>query len=464
MTCTNRPLVDNKDMLNLTGTNAQFNKLIEFRQALYDHALTKRRDAQFELLDALTSSEPVCSFPDLSRAPVFRRTWSNLYAALEDGRINSAWLHAALVQHLPAAGAVVALDGSAWPRPQAPTLPDRQYVYSPTPAVDGGSIVIGFPYSLLSWVPEPHTSWALPLSVERVTSQEDALSVGIRQIQQFCQQRQHCPATTLDIVAADGTYGKPRFLRALQHAPIGVVVRLRKDRVLYRRPGPYCGRGRPAVHGARFACKDPTTWGDPDEETRLHDPRWGQVRLRAWRDLHAREAAEVPFTVLLVEVHQERTSPPAPVWLGWQGPAVAVERPWRAYAHRWSIEPSIRLRKQQLAWTTPQVRSLEAADRWSMLVSVAQWHLYLARNLVADCPLPWQRRQIQLTPGRVQRGFAGLFLRIGTPAAPPKPRGKSPGWPPGRARTAPQRHPVVKKGTAAPKQAKKRGKTAQTAA
>ncbi len=49
------------------------NKIIEFHQAIYNHAFSKRRDVQFELLDALISSDPVWSFPALTQAPVFRR-------------------------------------------------------------------------------------------------------------------------------------------------------------------------------------------------------------------------------------------------------------------------------------------------------------------------------------------------------------------------------------------------------
>ena len=61
-----------------------------------------------------------------------------------------------------------------------------------------------------------------------------------------------------------------------------------------------------------------------------------------------------------------------------------------------------------------------------MLVSLAQWMMYLARPLVQDRPLPWQKVQTQLTPGRVQRGLGAIFSQIGTPAGPPKTRGKSP--------------------------------------
>jgi hypothetical protein len=88
-----------------------------------------------------------------------------------------------------------------------------------------------------------------------------------------------------------------------------------------------------------------------------------------------------------------------------------------------------------------------------MLVSIAQWQLFLARDLVIDNPLPWQPAQKELTPERVQQGLGGLFQQIGTPAAPPKARGKSPGWPKGKPRAHRERHKVVKKTKNKPKAA-----------
>jgi hypothetical protein len=232
-------------------------------------------------------------------------------------------------------------------------------------------------------------------------------------------------------------------------------VRLRKDRVLYQPPPPYGGLGRPRVHGARFAFKEPETWGEPDQHYRCTDPEWGQVEVQCWQTLHAREAADTPFTALRIQVHLERDKPPEPLWLGWQGPDLSAATLWRAYQLRWGVEPSIRTRKQQLHWTLPAFQHLEASERWSMLVSLAQWMLYLARPLVQDQPLPWQAPQPLPTPGRVQRGFGVLLAPIGTPALPPKVRGKSVGWPRGRKRSRPERHAVVKKTTASRKKKKK---------
>ena len=74
------------------STNEQFNKLTEFRQAVYERGLSKARDAQFELVDALLLSGHIRSFPELSLSPVFRRQWPSAYAAIEDGEQDQAWL------------------------------------------------------------------------------------------------------------------------------------------------------------------------------------------------------------------------------------------------------------------------------------------------------------------------------------------------------------------------------------
>lgn len=75
------------------------------------------------------------------------------------------------------------------------------------------------------------------------------------------------------------------------------------------------------------------------------------------------------------------------------------------------------------------------------------WELWLARDIVTDNPLPWQKREAKLTPGRVAQAMGGVLAAIGTPAQPPKPRGKSRGWPQGEPRLRRHRYPVVKKGT-----------------
>jgi hypothetical protein len=444
----------------------QFNKLIEFRQAVYDKGLVWVKDAQFELVDALLSSPPIRSFPELSLSPVFRRQWSSAYDAIERGKQDRKWLESYFMQQIPSEGVqMFSLDGTAWPHPAARVLEDRQYVYSPTAAVNGGSIVVGHPYSVLAWANELGSSWAPPVSVRRASSQQTDVEVGVEQVKWLCQCRPEEMEQWLHLIAADAKYGNHRFFGPLKDEPCGVLARMRRDRVLYEEPGVYSGRGRPRVHGERFAFKEPETWGKAMATVELENERWGKVRLRRWDGFHARQDATTPFSVILVETHLERNKPSKPFWMGYQPPPhqepgdQCLQDLWYGYQHRWPVEPSIRFRKQYLHWTLPRFQTPERCDRWTMLVSIAQWELFLARDGVRDNPLPWQPAQEKLTPERVLQSLGCLFGQIGSPAAPPQTRGKSPGWPQGRQRTCPERHKVVKKTKKKAKGGQKKVKT-----
>ena len=425
----------------------QLNRLQQFRQAIYDYGLTRRRDAQQELLDALLLYPHAHSFPYLSLAPVFRRQWHSAYAALEDGQQDRRWLTEYLTKRVPQDFAqrgveVFALDETPWPRPDAPTLADRRYVYSDRLEIGGTGVVVGHSYSMLAWSAEPATSWVLPISCERIPSHTDAIAVGVKQIEALIEHRREA----FDVIVADAHYGREGFLGAVKHLRCGILTRLRANRVLYGRPGPYAGRGRRRVHGARFAFRDPATWPAPAQLVRFDDARFGRVELRLWEGLHGRRAASTEFSVVRCQIHLDRAKPPKAMWLAWLGPRWPVDELWCYYQRRVLLEQAIRFRKQDLLWMRPQVDA-EASLVWTQLVSLAQWMLLLARELVTDRPLPWQPRQVRLTPGRVRQSLGSVFVHLGTPARGVKRRGKAPGWPVGRRRTPRARHAVKKKGS-----------------
>jgi hypothetical protein len=435
-------------------TQEHINKIIEFRQAIYSRGFRKQRDALMEMLDAICLTGGSSSFPMLSLGQQFRRQWHSLYKAVERGTLDVKWLNHYLASQVPQEGVqYYSLDGSAWPRPRARTMDDRQYVYHPTAAVNGGSICIGYPYSLLDWVPDGHQSWSLSVSVKRIPGEMTAVEMGIEQVRELSKNRAKFQ-NVLDIVAADGKYGNAKFLRPLQGQACGITVRLRQDRVLYATPEQpeKRKRGHPRVHGTRFAFKEPETWGEPDETLTFEHPQFGQLKLERWNDLHGQQDADVPFDVIRASIHLEKDKPPRPLWLAWQAPKtipeglpVDAKLIWLAYVHRWPVEPGIRFRKQRLGWTTPQFQHKESGDLWSWLVALAIWLLYLSRPIVKDQPLPWQKPPSRLTPQRVQQGLPLIFAQFGSPARKPKLRGKSPGWPKGRRRTPKQRFKVVKK-------------------
>lgn len=137
-----------------------------------------------------------------------------------------------------------------------------------------------------------------------------------------------------------------------------------------------------------------------------------------------------------------------PVWLWWSGTGATtndVDRCWQSFLRRFDLEHTFRLFKQTLGWTKPQLRSPEAADRWTWLVIAAYAQLRLARPLAADLRRPWEKpaEPNRLTPARVRRGFRHLRTKTGSPAGAPEPTRPGPGRPPGSKNRRPAiRHDV----------------------
>jgi hypothetical protein len=137
---------------------------------------------------------------------------------------------------------------------------------------------------------------------------------------------------------------------------------------------------------------------------------------------------------------------PKVIWVAWIG-----EEPpepltwWQRYMRRYTVDHWYRFAKQRLYWTLPRFSTPEQGERWSDLMPLITWELWLARPIGIDKPLPWQKTQTELTPGRVCQGMSVIFAKIGTPAQMPKPRGNAPGWPKGQLRARRERFDVVKR-------------------
>lgn len=151
---------------------------------------------------------------------------------------------------------------------------------------------------------------------------------------------------------------------------VGIVTRLRSDRVFYPSAEPTPGkRGRPSKYGKRFAFKDEQTWGDPDEVHEFQDEHYGKVRLKRWKGLRDKHAPGLTCNLIHTEAHLEKDQPPKAVWFAWLPPVhpptgivITAQTVWTAYAHRWLIEPGIRFRKETLGWTLPCFQSAKTGD------------------------------------------------------------------------------------------------------
>ena len=247
----------------------------------------------------------------------------------------------------------------------------------------------------------------------------------------------------------------------LREDPCDLLLRVRPNRVLYGEPGPYAGIGRPRIPGARFALADETTWAPPDQAWEGEDASGKRLYVRAWEMLHFKGAAKVKGTLILVEWPDAKGTrrDPKRLWLFWVGQAQPpLSQMASLYGRRFSIEHFYRFEKTTLRWNRACLRAythrqaqlgdLDASQRWTEVVTLVYWELWIARSLVQGSKLPWDRTPSKrLTPGQVRHQIGGLLARIGTPASVPKPRGKSPGRRKGERPKPRPRHPVVKKTT-----------------
>ncbi|MFC5103828.1 transposase [Kibdelosporangium philippinense] len=451
----------------------QLRRLRRFRRAVYE-SFTRWPDVLFEMVDALLCHPGrLESLPYLSLEPVLRRGHGSVYAALDRGRIDAAVLAGVLAGVVDrSSGLVFALDCSQWPRPDAPTSPDRTLNYDAGKDVGGGSGVVtpGWWFQWLAATGTSGSSWASPVAVARIAVGENHNVVAVGQIEALLKQvaADRDPdggddgGGLVPIVCADGDYSPVYLGGRLTGERVQIVVRLRKDAVVMadpppREPGTI---GRPRVHGPKMKLSDRRSWRDPDEYLAVPaEPGRAAVSVSVRHGMHPRASESAALRepgyrpgysrpVTRGSVVWVCSADPAypPMWLFWTGPegSFDLDRVWRAYLRRYGIEHLFRFLKQYLAWTRPRVRGPEQAERWSWLVAVAYVHLVLARGLIADQRLSWERRRGPLSPLRVKRGFRGLHPRLGSPAKPRKPSRPGPGRPTGRTSIPATRHRIVR--------------------
>jgi hypothetical protein len=120
-----------------------------------------------------------------------------------------------------------------------------------------------------------------------------------------------------------------------------ILVRLRSGRCFYGDPpssdergtGRGTPGGRPRRHGCKFECYNSASWPCPTFEQHCQDAQYGQVRVRAWCELHSKTQSHSTIgtrqarpiskgTLVLVEVSRlpRKTREPQVLWLWYWGP------------------------------------------------------------------------------------------------------------------------------------------------
>jgi len=460
-------------------TQTQTPTFVQFRQQVYQN-LTKRVDSAMELLDALCSTPDAYAVVELSLSPHFRRTYTALYKAIDENdwdQLNLARLAGSCAEASKKRPYwLMGLDGTSQRRQYAQALTDRGYVYYPNSVAGNKPVTIGHEYSTVALLPEDAPdrtrSWVVPLAVERVSTQDDKELVGAEQIKALLEDDQLPWHGELVVETGDSRYSKPAYLHAVHedHPNLVSVVRVRGNRTLYHylEPPEENPPHRPKYKGKVFKLPDADTHTSPDETVTLEvETKRGQthtVELEAWTDMvmpgknkPVRIPMEnYPFRLVRVARYDQGGEMvfARPVWLiivGKRQAELSLEDIYEAYFSRSRLEHFFRFGKQKLLLNDFQTPETPREETWWRICHLAYLMLWKALPLAQHHPRPWERnlpqnKQKVMSPSLVQRDFSRLISQFGTPAQPPKPRGKSPGRPQGFRLPPRKRHSVVYKG------------------
>lgn len=396
-----------------------FAEASRFRGEFYE-CLTARRDELFELTDALLCVEgPVVSPVGLTLVPEHRRGHGALYGALNHGRIDVERLRTVLaglsLPRFEGGRLVLAVDVSPWLRSDAPCSADRLFCHVYGRAKSASQFIPGWPYSFVAVLEPGATSWTGILDVVRLGPEDDATAVTAAQLRAVAERLiaagQWTPGDPDITIVMDAGYDVTRLAWVLRDLPVELVGRIRSDRVM-RLPKPslkeyslaYPQGGRPPKHGKEFRFAKPETWPEAAITTATDTANYGKAEVQAWDRVHPRlthrsawleHDGELPIvegTLVRLKVEhlsKDREAPPVWLWSSKTGAAPAdVDLWWQVFLRRFDLEHTFRFGKQTLGWTTPKIRTPEAADRWTWLLVVAHTQLRLVTVLHRICTKP----------------------------------------------------------------------------
>ena len=119
----------------------------------------------------------------LCLAPVHRRGWGTLYAALRRGQVDAGALRGLLLRQPRFPGPpVFAIDISVWPRRDVEASPERAFHSSSPCRRTGSPIVRGWASQWVAQLSPSCDSWTAPVDVRRVRPGDQATELAVEQV------------------------------------------------------------------------------------------------------------------------------------------------------------------------------------------------------------------------------------------------------------------------------------------
>lgn len=441
-------------------------QLTRFRKEIYS-SFKKRRDALMNLLDALSSwGHQSRSVVQLSEAPCFERQYSSVTDGLADGLPSVNWQQITEVIFNTACEKSSAqaswcptfiLDCTGNPRPFARKLADRTINHSPNPAPSNRPIAVGHQYSCLALLPPDRQSaprpWLVPLSMERVKSDEKGNEAGMREL--ITQLDKLNLTDRLTVSVGDSLYGTEacRITAASQPKLVHIFRVNSKRNVFSGSPIESCasgGRGRKKIYGDKMSLNKPSDHTCPNDTLQfVSESRQGKshrMTIACWKNCLLRgsnnyDARAHPLSLLKITVTDTDDNPlfKRPLWLGVVGnerERLSLRAIYDYYISRYDIEHFFRLGKTRLLLDNYQTPDVTHEENWWRFSALAYNQLYFSRDLVPRLPKPWERYlpaykfvensrlPTTATAAQTQRGFGRLLKSLPRLATRCRPRGK----------------------------------------
>lgn len=455
--------------------------------------------AAVNLLMALCSDRDARSVVELSLSPCFHYQYSSITDGLSRmarcsdpaGRAARLLAHQlSFLEHGPAFGrdhVLLQSDATPCPKAHSPTLENRGYIYQPNAVAGQRPVNIGYDLSYLN-LSEPESGWSLPLSIERVGTQQTATECLLTQLESVLA-TPSLAGKSLIVNTLDSKYGTAAYLAPSHtHDALVNVVRLRQGQKIYtsapsesnkiygecfylipesqtKTYAKHIKTGLPYEVAQRSIFEHPADeqltlqrFTASGRELRIELSRWYELRLRS---KNGHNMKDKPLDLLAVKVFDANSGKrlfPQGLYLAITGQrrrSLSTEAAYDDYRHRYDIEPYYRFGKQRLHLTRYQTPDCNHFDQWLIIQQLATWLLFLTSTEVGNTPRKWQqylpreknaKAQPRLTIAQTHRAAQAHFLTFDlTPFYPQKSKSGSPRQE-GETQPRRKRYPVVKKG------------------
>jgi hypothetical protein len=247
------------------------------------------------------------------------------------------------------------------------------------------------------------------------------------------------------------------MLRACRALGYRVLIRLKSNRKLYRKPVRLHPKGPFPKDGALLQGTRKETQSEPQAVWEGMDTAERLTTVSRFDEVHFQQDRELLLSVIRVERTSARGTKrdPRVSWFLTLDTLIPLEQIPARSGLRFSEEHAFRFLKQDLLWTAVHVRTPAQFLHWSWMVVLAFTQLFLARELGLHAFLPWEAKGRPVTLRQIRRVMPTLLSQLGTPARPCQPRGKAPGRAKGFHPKPATRYPVIHK----TRKKEKKGKT-----